>query len=67
MAADGENTWKGEVELKAGDEFKVRADSDWTYNWGPEEGNFKAEEDGTYVVTVTFDGEGNGTASFEKK
>ncbi len=66
MVADGENTFKGEVELKAGDEFKVRADNDWAMNWGPEEGNFKAEEDGTYVVTLVLDG-ANGTVTFEKK
>lgn len=57
MTADGENSWTGEVDLKAGDEFKVRADSDWTYNWGNEGENFKCEADGTYVVTITFDGE----------
>ena len=68
MTADGENTWKGEVELEAGAEFKVRADGAWDYSWGTEDGgNFKAEEAGTYTVTVTFDGDGNGTAAFEKK
>lgn len=57
MEADGDNTWKGEVELAAGDEFKVRADSDWTYSWGDGENNLTVDEDGTYIVTITFDGD----------
>jgi len=57
MKADGENTWTGEVELKAGDEFKVRADGDWTYSWGDGDNNFKCEADGSYVVTISFEGE----------
>ncbi|MBQ7064011.1 MAG: SusF/SusE family outer membrane protein [Firmicutes bacterium] len=56
MTAAGDNVWTGEVELKAGEEFKVRADSDWTYSWGNGEENFKCEKDGTYVVTITFTG-----------
>ncbi len=56
MAAAGDNAWSGEVELKAGDEFKVRADSDWAYSWGDGENNLVAEADGTYVVTITFNG-----------
>ena len=56
MTAAGDNAWTGEVELKAGDEFKVRADSDWTYSWGNGGDNLKCEADGTYVVTITFDG-----------
>lgn len=69
MTADGENTWKGEVELKTGDEWKVRADGKWDDSWGVDGyngQNFKAEEDGTYVVTITFEGE-TGTVTFEKK
>ena len=53
----GDNTWSGEVELKAGEEYKVRADSDWTYSWGAADGaNLVCEADGTYVVTITFNG-----------
>ena len=67
MKADGENTWKGEVALKAGEEFKVRADGEWVKDWGAAEGgNLKAEADGTYIVTITFEG-GNGTVSAELK
>ena len=57
MAAAGDNAWSGEVELKAGDEFKVRADGAWDNSWGAADGaNLKCEADGTYVVTITFDG-----------
>ena len=44
------------VELKAGEEFKVRANGKWDKNYGAEckEGgdNIKAEADGTYIVTL---------------
>ena len=66
MTSTDNKTWTGEVELKAGEEFKVRADGDWTYSWGNGADNFKAEEDGTYVVTITFEGE-NGTVTVTKK
>ncbi len=56
MAPAGDNAWAGEVELKTGDEFKVRADNDWTYSWGNGADNLKCEKDGTYVVTITFNG-----------
>ena len=56
MTADGDK-WVGEVELKAGEEFKVRADGDWANSWGTADGgNLTAEADGTYVVTLTFEG-----------
>ena len=66
MTADGDK-WVGEIELKAGDELKVRADGAWDYNWGNGSENFKVEADGTYVVTLTFDAEGNGTVTVEAK
>lgn len=68
MTANGENTWTGEVELKAGDEFKVRCDNNWDVkDWGNAEGgNFVCEADGTYVVTITFEG-GTGTVTVEAK
>ncbi|MBR2604667.1 MAG: extracellular solute-binding protein [Clostridia bacterium] len=47
------------LELKAGDEFKVRANAGWDKNYGITEGatvaggdNIKVEADGTYVVTL---------------
>ena len=47
--------WTADVELKAGDEFKVRADGAWDYSWGNADGsNLAAEEDGTYTVTIDF-------------
>ncbi len=68
MEEAGENTWTGEVTLKAGDEFKVRADGAWDYSWGTEDGgNCTAEADGTYVVTITFDADGNATVTAEAK
>ena len=57
MEAAGDNTWKGEVTLKAGDEFKVRADGEWKDSWGNGADNLKCEKAGTYVVTITFNGE----------
>ena len=54
MTAAGDNAWTGEVTLKAGEEFKVRADGAWDYSWGNGADNLKAEADGTYVVTITF-------------
>ena len=63
MDATAENVWTGEVELTAGTEFKVRADADWTYSWGTEDGgNCVAEADGTYVVTIDFSS-GNGVVT----
>ncbi len=70
MEAAGDNAWAGEVELTAGTEFKVRADADWTYSWGDpntESGNCACEADGTYVVTITFDADGNGTVTVAAK
>ena len=67
MTANGENTWTGEVTLKAGDEFKVRVDGNWAVSYGPAEGgNFKVDADGTYIVTLTLDGN-EGTVTFTKK
>ena len=66
MEAAGDGVWTGEVEVKAGDEFKVRADGAWDYNWGNGDDNFVADADGTYVVTIKFSGE-NGTVTAEAK
>ncbi len=58
MVADGIYRWTAEVDLNAGDEFKVRADHAWSYSWGAEDGgNLVAEEAGTYAVTIAFEGE----------
>lgn len=70
MTAGENNTWTAEVTLTEGNEFKVRADGAWDNSWGSDGfngANFKAETAGEYVVTITFDGDGNGTASFAAK
>lgn len=68
MTSAGDNKWTAEVEIKANTEFKVRADGAWDYSWGTAEGgNLKAEADGTYVVTLSFDASGNGTVTFAAK
>ena len=54
--------WKSEaLELKAGEEFKCRANADWAVNMGitdgaavQDGGNVKVEADGTYVVTLNL-------------
>ena len=67
MTADGTNKWVGEVELKANDELKVRADGKWDNSWGTADGgNIKVEADGTYVVTIEFSGE-TGTVTVTAK
>ncbi len=52
--------WESEpVAFAAGNEFKVRANNDWTVNFGLKDGvatqdgdNVKVEADGTYIVTL---------------
>lgn len=53
--------WKSEpLELKAGEEFKVRANGEWDLSYGVDDGvanpnngtNVKVEADGTYVITL---------------
>ena len=67
MTADGANKWVGEVELKANDEVKVRADGKWDNSWGTADGgNIKVDADGTYVVTIEFSGE-TGTVTVTAK
>ena len=61
-SADGKS-YSAEVALKAGDQFKVRADGAWKFNWAPSKavegvftlggGNAVAAVDGTYVVTIS--------------
>ena len=67
MTDNGDGSWTGEVDLTAGTEFKVRADGAWDYSWGAADGNnLVADADGTYVVTITFDG-ADGTVSVVAK
>ena len=61
-SADGKS-YSAEVELVAGNEFKVRADGAWKFSWAPSAavegvftlggGNAVAAVDGTYIVTIS--------------
>lgn len=68
IAMTGENgTYTAEITLAENEEFKVRADSEWTYSWGanavvsspegaftlPEDGNIVCAVAGTYTVTIS--------------
>jgi len=67
MTTEDNLVWTGTVELKAENEWKVRADGAWDNSWGQEDGsNFKAEADGTYEVTIDFSGDAP-VVSFEAK
>ena len=55
--------WKSDaLELKSGEEFKVRANADWGVNMGVDADgvavqdgpNVKVEADGTYVITLNL-------------
>ena len=51
------------LELKAGEEFKVRQGASWDVNFGVEfnGANIVVEADGTYIVRLTWDGAQGGT------
>ena len=67
MTSEDQITFKSEaIELKAGDELKVRLNSDWTLNYGADGkdgANVKVEEDGSYIVIFDFEAE---TVTIEK-
>ena len=60
MTEDPENTWTSEpIEMKAGQEFKVRQGKSWDVNFGSDGlngANFVVEADGTYQVVMVWDG-----------
>ena len=59
MTEDPENTWTSEpIEMKAGQEFKVRQGKSWDVNFGVEfnGANIVVEADGTYQVVMVWDG-----------
>ena len=67
MNADGENTWVSDaLDLKAGEELKVRQGASWDVNFGangePGGANIVVEATGKYVVKLVYDGT---TASVE--
>ena len=67
---DEVGVWVSEpIALAAGNEFKVRANADWTVNFGITEGevvqdggNVKVEADGNYIITLDLN---NMTLTFE--
>ena len=59
MTEDPENTWTSEpIEMKAGQEFKVRQGKSWDVNFGVEfnGANIVVEADGVYQVVMVWDG-----------
>ena len=67
MTAEDVGLFKSEaIELKAGDEIKVRLNADWAVNYGadgPDGANVKVEEAGTYIVVFDLVA---GTVTLEK-
>jgi len=64
MTDNGDGTYISDVlELKAGEEFKVRQGASWDVNFGVEfnGANIVVEADGKYQVKLTWDGETTGT------
>ena len=62
MTEEPANTWTSvAIEMKAGQEFKVRQGLSWTVNFGADGvkdgGNIVVEADGTYKVVFVWDGE----------
>ena len=62
MTESPDNTWTSvAIEMKAGQEFKVRQGLSWTVNFGADGvkdgGNIVVEADGTYQVVFVWDGE----------
>ncbi|MBO5078149.1 MAG: extracellular solute-binding protein [Oscillospiraceae bacterium] len=68
MTEGPENTWTSEaIEMKAGNEFKVRQGLSWTNNFGVEfnGANIVVEADGTYKVVFVWDGDKGATITLE--
>ena len=66
MTEDPAGTYTSEVlELKAGEEFKVRQGASWDVNFGVEfnGANIIVEADGKYQVQLVWDGAENGTVT----
>ena len=67
MTEDPAGTYTSEaLELKAGEEFKVRQGASWDVNFGvdgPGGANFVVEKDGTYKVQLVWDGAQTGTVT----
>ena len=64
MTEAEEGIFKSEaLELKAGDELKVRQDGDWAVSYGVDGGNLVVEEDGSFIVVFDLNAE---TVTLEK-
>ena len=66
MTEDPAGTYTSEaLELKAGEEFKVRQGASWDVNFGVEfnGANIVVEKDGTYKVQLVWDGAQTGTVT----
>ena len=66
MTEEPAGTWTSEVlELKAGEEFKVRQGASWDVNFGVEfnGANIVVEADGKYQVQLVWDGAQTGTVT----
>ena len=66
MTMVSEGTYESEaLELKAGEEFKVRQGAAWDVNFGVEfnGANIVVEADGKYIVQLVWDGAENGTVT----
>ena len=66
MTEEPAGTWTSDVlELKAGEEFKVRQGASWDVNFGVEfnGANIVVEADGKYKVQLVWEGEQNGTVT----
>ena len=66
MTEDPAGTWTSDVlELKTGEEFKVRQGASWDMNFGTEfnGGNIVVEADGKYQVQLVWEGDQNGTVT----
>jgi hypothetical protein len=64
MTDNGDGTYTSNpLELKAGEEFKVRQGASWDVNFGVEfnGANIVVEADGKYQVKLTWDGAQTGT------
>jgi arabinogalactan oligomer/maltooligosaccharide transport system substrate-binding protein len=68
MTEDPEGTWAATLDFQAGDEFKVRQGLSWDVNFGADGvaggDNVVIDADGTYLVTLVYDGE-NATLTCE--
>jgi arabinogalactan oligomer/maltooligosaccharide transport system substrate-binding protein len=64
MTKTSDTTWESAaLDLKAGEEFKVRQGASWDVNFGVEfnGANIVVEKDGKYIVKLTWDGAQTGT------